>query len=272
MLYKIIIVGLLLVLTDPSKGAELITCQSTEDCKCPDQTKIAIKENFHIDRAEFKIIARCLEFMKDVKLSISPTPEVNCVELKTPPNLYQTALNVFPPGCGYEWKRFKVSEYRRNIASMLSKKSVLCGKDYHAMCTSAVFLALVAEFKRRHEVGLLSKEKLLEWSDLKGPIWKMLNDQARPDLMMQELGIGMGKVLRKDQFDDKDWPIEGDVVQLWRNDNSGHSVIFAGKVMAKDSKLAALCYWSANLGTNGYGKRCEPIKNFDRMIVGRLVL
>lgn len=61
----------------------------------------------------------------------------------------------------------------------------------------------------------------------------------------------------------------GDFVQLWRNDGSGHAVIFLGwERDPKTKAITALRYWSTQKSTNGIGERTETIgagkKDIDR--------
>jgi hypothetical protein len=137
------------------------------------------------------------------------------------------------------------------------------------MCTSAAFLAFLSELRRLKVLGLITEEKIQELSDLRGPAWKYINDQARPDLLLQELGLGEGKTIRKAEFPVEGWPREGDLMQMWREDNSGHAVVFGGYLKDSKGSIQGICYWSANLSTNGYGKLCEPIEVMNRIIVAR---
>jgi hypothetical protein len=61
----------------------------------------------------------------------------------------------------------------------------------------------------------------------------------------------------------------GDFVQLWRNDGSGHAVIFlAWERDPRTKAITALRYWSTQKSTNGIGERSEAIgtgkKDIDR--------
>lgn len=61
----------------------------------------------------------------------------------------------------------------------------------------------------------------------------------------------------------------GDFVQLWRNDGSGHAVIFLGWDREPRTKaITALRYWSTQKSTNGIGERREVLgtgkKDIDR--------
>ena len=51
----------------------------------------------------------------------------------------------------------------------------------------------------------------------------------------------------------------GDFVQFWRNNNTGHSVIFLAWVKDEKGKITAMKYRSSQKVTNGIGDRTEPV-------------
>lgn len=67
----------------------------------------------------------------------------------------------------------------------------------------------------------------------------------------------------------------GDFVQFWRNNNTGHSVIFINWVHDEQGNLTALHYWSTQKAT-GISYNTEPIGNEkshidrNRIFIGRL--
>lgn len=50
---------------------------------------------------------------------------------------------------------------------------------------------------------------------------------------------------------------KGDFVQLWRNNGSGHSVIFIAWVYSTTGEIRGMKYWSTQGSTNGIGYRTE---------------
>lgn len=70
---------------------------------------------------------------------------------------------------------------------------------------------------------------------------------------------------------------EGDFVQFWRNNNTGHSVIFIDWVRDEAFNIKGITYLSSQKHTNGIGVRTESIggeqKNINpkRIYVGRIV-
>jgi len=68
----------------------------------------------------------------------------------------------------------------------------------------------------------------------------------------------------------------GDFVQFWRNNKSGHSVVFLAWVKDEKGKITGLKYRSSQKLTNGIGDRIEPIGfgekdiNPKRIYVGRI--
>ncbi len=55
----------------------------------------------------------------------------------------------------------------------------------------------------------------------------------------------------------------GDFVQLWRNNGTGHSVVFLEWKKGGDGKLKALRYWSTQKSTDGIGEREERVGGDD---------
>ncbi len=55
----------------------------------------------------------------------------------------------------------------------------------------------------------------------------------------------------------------GDFVQFWRNNGTGHSVVFLEWKKGGDGKLKALKYWSAQKSTDGIGEREERLSGDD---------
>lgn len=55
----------------------------------------------------------------------------------------------------------------------------------------------------------------------------------------------------------------GDFVQFWRNNGTGHSVIFLEWNKGGDGKLKALTYWSTQKSTDGIGEREERLSGDD---------
>lgn len=51
--------------------------------------------------------------------------------------------------------------------------------------------------------------------------------------------------------------LPGDFVQIWRNDKSGHSVIFVNWLLNREGKRSGLQYWSTQPATKGIGFSSE---------------
>lgn len=65
-----------------------------------------------------------------------------------------------------------------------------------------------------------------------------------------------------------DWEqaLPGDFVQLWRNDKSGHSVIFINWLRDATGQRVGLQYWSTQTGTNGIGFSSEAFGTAKKQI------
>jgi len=65
---------------------------------------------------------------------------------------------------------------------------------------------------------------------------------------------------------DLDKALPGDFVQLWRNDKSGHSVIFVNWLKDATGKRIGLQYWSTQISTNGIGFASESFGTAKKQI------
>ena len=70
-------------------------------------------------------------------------------------------------------------------------------------------------------------------------------------LALEEMGGGCSKSLKEAS--------PGDFVQFWRNNNSGHAVIFIDWIKNEKSEIIGLTYRSSQKQTNGIGVRTESI-------------
>lgn len=247
---------------------ELFVCSTARVCDCPSRTETAFPTGISFDE---KAVVDCRPLMKELSSVISSPIDVSATCFESAPNSLYDQMVKFPKNCGYKWKGFNRAAFRETVIKFVKTDSVLCDvKKHHSMCTSATFLAFLKAAKNLKEKGLVTDQQIAEWSDIDdGPAWKYINEQARPDLLLEELKLGEGKILRKKEIPNKNWPREGDLLQFWREDSSGHSVVFSGYLKDSAGKTVAICYWSANDVTNGYGKRCEPLELVNRMIIGR---
>jgi hypothetical protein len=76
------------------------------------------------------------------------------------------------------------------------------------------------------------------------------------------VSFGMGKKIEPDDA------LPGDFVQLWRNDKSGHSVIFVAWAKDREGKTVGIHYWSTQTATKGIAFAAEAFgtksKTMDR--------
>lgn len=67
------------------------------------------------------------------------------------------------------------------------------------------------------------------------------------------LAFGIGEKVAPDDA------LPGDFVQIWRNNKSGHSVVFVDWALDEQGKRVGMHYWSTQEGTKGINFRVEPI-------------
>jgi hypothetical protein len=80
--------------------------------------------------------------------------------------------------------------------------------------------------------------------------------------------FGLGKAVSREEA------TAGDIAQIWRNDGSGHSVIFKDWVKDDQGNITGIKYRSSQGSTDGIGDRTEMFKergiNPDKIYVGRI--
>ncbi len=267
---KIIFVFALILSFNAPAVEDFRICAAESECACPvTQTPVPTRISVRNRRTQRVHACRPVVQIATIALESSPAQEVICDPV-APDTLFTRMANSFPPGCGYNLQNFNADGFRETIGQYLQNKEVLCNSQRnHSMCTSAAFLAFLSELRRLKDLGLITEEKIQELSDLRGIAWNYINHQARPDLLLTELGLGTGRTIRKNEFPVEGWPKEGDLLQIWREDQSGHSVVFGGYLKDSQGTIQGICYWSSNLSTNGYGRLCEPVEVVNRMIVAR---
>jgi hypothetical protein len=273
MIKEILLFIFFIFFTLPLWGDDLFICQKNTSC-CSDPQSSPYPENYDFFESKtFKgKIYSCRKDLKEAleevdKVPMRPETQV-CTEKKSS-TLLEIVEN-FPPDCGYNWSKFNLNSYKDLVTQFLQDGTVLCDpKGHPTMCTSAVYLAFLIQIKRLKEEGKLSQAKYESLTKFPGDSWKYLNNQARPDLLLQDNNLGIGKRLRRGEFPSKNWPKEGDLVQLWRDNHSGHSIVFSGYLTNSQGKAIGICYWTSNIKTNGYGKMCEDLGAINRLIVAR---
>lgn len=190
-----------------------------------------------------------------------------CFDESPLPATYQTTFKA-PKNCGYKWRGFSLYQYKQTVERYIATDKINCGPS---MCTSAAFLALVAKAKELYQSGEISPRQFRELTVPQEKGYMILNSNAEPNTLVESFGIGTGhtqyiadKELGKDGV-----PVAGDLVQIWRSNGSGHSVVFKGFVDENnDGVPEMLCYWSSQTSTEGYGDRCETTDDMDRVLVG----
>ena len=79
----------------------------------------------------------------------------------------------FPKNCGYRWKGFSMSRYREDVKQFIANGNVNCS---HSMCTSAVFMALVAHAKKEKASGSISTSRFGELTRPGGTAYRIINE------------------------------------------------------------------------------------------------
>lgn len=175
----------------------------------------------------------------------------------------------YPKNCGYKWRGFSMSRYREDVRHFIANGDVNCN---HSMCTSAVFMALIAHAKKSKKSRSITNDELGELTTPGGKAYRIINENTEPNVLVEVYGLGKGYTFdgaREIARTGKNIPKKGDLIQIWRRNGSGHSAIFKGFIdKNKDGVNDFLCYWSSQKKTNGYGDRCETIHDMETLRVG----
>jgi hypothetical protein len=197
--------------------------------------------------------------------------KIDCENL----NINSTPITYSPSiaskkNCGYKWKGFSLRKYRVQVKKWKESGVLTCNES---MCTSATFLALISHAKFKMENGEMSQEEYDAISTVGGDAYKMLNTAAEPNELVERFGLGEGHVIHiaDAALDESPVPTKGDIVQLWRNTGSGHSVVFKGLLDSNNDGVSdKFCYWRSQKRTDGFGNSCEDISKINRLLVGHL--
>lgn len=276
-------------------------CGASQSCDCP-EGYFRSDEPYYLPDKSRDQVYRCLS-LKSLQIPLGNTQafltliglDPSCESIKTRTSskdemkakiplvgqlsaepLSALVPSIFPSGCTYREKGFSAKAYQETIDHFLVTHEVLCDSKHYSMCTSSTFLVFLEDLRELVAEGRVSPNVLVAAKDIKSDAWKLLNIQGRPDLLVDQFKdvsgkpLGESKVLRAKDLPSPGWPAPGDIVQIWRKNLSGHSVIFQSYLKDQNGKTVGLCYWSSNEVTNGYGYRCEPLDIVKTMIVGRL--
>ena len=261
----------------------LKACNATCECEAP---MVSAKEQFtfapnnqkqnvlacHLSALDIKKALECVSHMgeKIIVCGETSTRKNACDDVASSfkyPATYKLGDKA-PKNCGYAWKDFNVPEFRQVVTKLLDQDVVACSKS---MCTSAAFLALVEKAKALHQANKISDAVFRELTTPFGKAYQILNTSAEPNQLLEKYGLGSGHVIYPAESKTKEWdiPQAGDITQIWRTNNSGHSVVFKGFLDKDgDGKNDHICYWSSQTRTKGYGNVCEKLTSVDRLLVG----
>lgn len=267
----------------------LLQCAKAKECTCPKGSTSNLV-NFHLSSPlENSIVVSCSS------ASLTPVTEINQINEFNHPNSLQSndddklrclpisergvaefiysRTHNFKKGCRYD-SRVNSSTINAFLDSILNPKKGPENTCIATMCTSASFAIFLLALRELQSKGRLPKEvNIEELCNTRSIGWKYFNEMARPDLAITELDLGRGMIINRSELTDcasKDWPAAGDFVQIWRSNNSGHSVVFSNYLRNAAGENIGICYWSSNSETKGLSHRCEALDKIQKIIVGRI--
>lgn len=263
----------------PSRPAILKFCESAKSASCPKCSIGHNEQSFFVSPPlKASIVYSCNnpsvpDIPNAIRMSSVPCPSSRKGQSSEDIGQWLAGfVTEYPKGCGYSM--FVSLKTIEKNAPKPPREVPSCGPS---MCTSATFYAFTNLVRKLNSQRRLpgGNTAVSELTDPQGKAFKFLNIMARPDQLMKEYNLGEGAVLSNADLkscSEKGWPHEGDLVQLWRNDGSGHSAIFQGMLYDDSGAVVGLCYWTSNKATRGYAKRCEESKNVRQLIVGRVTI
>ena len=156
-------------------------------------------------------------------------------------------------GGGYKWKGS--TGVPKSI--YFKDTQILSGSNEGTHCSGFTFTVAFDALKGRNLLKDLTVDQI-KWLQLNwyGTNQKSAETQCLYSLEKLELGSG----IRHEEA------MAGDFVQFWRNNKSGHSVIFLNWEKDESGKITGIRYRSTQKSTNGIGDRTEAIGNGERDI------
>lgn len=177
-----------------------------------------------------------------------------CVSLVTAQNPNEDVLTIANSfsGGGYKWSSTGVPK------SIYFKDSeILAKSEEGTFCSGYTFTVAFDALEKRGLIKNLTVDQI-KWLQKN---WYGTNDVSAETQCLYSLEkLGLGK--KVDHSDAQ----AGDFVQFWRNNKSGHSVIFLDWVRDHSGKITGIKYRSTQKSTNGIGDRTETIGSGDRDI------
>jgi hypothetical protein len=266
-------------------------CSSSVIEQCPCDSPL-VPESAHF-KVEYSTLActkyRCrwvpeIESLLDQAQVVVRGPSADCQQVYTnsPEPVPTTGerilsdVSTFPEKCGYQWQGFSIQKFEANMKYLLNSEppSVKCA-GFPNMCTSASYLAFLMKLRKLKEAGRIQPEQLQTAASIRSTQWISWNARTLPGEAISKMKdvdgkpLGVSKSLSRQDLPQKEWPKPGDFVQLWRKSGSGHSFVFEGYLKDKDGRSIALCYWTANPPTGGFGRMCEPLTVVQTINIGR---
>ena len=165
-------------------------------------------------------------------------------------------------GGGYKWSSTGVPK------SIYFKDTEILSKSAEGtFCSGYTFMVAFDALEKNNLIDDLKVDQI-KWLQKN---WYGTNETSAETQCLYSLEkLGLGKGIKHPDA------IAGDFVQFWRNNKSGHSVIFLSWVRDKSGKITGLKYRSTQKSTNGIGDRTESVGsdekdiNIDRIYIVRL--
>jgi hypothetical protein len=156
-------------------------------------------------------------------------------------------------GGGYYWKGSTGTPKELNFQNT----RILSKSTQGSHCSGYTFMVA---FEVLTDNKLLDGQSVTTIKQLQGNWFGTTEQSAETQCRMALENLGLGKAVKMEDAK------PGDFVQFWRNNKSGHSVIFLGWKRDTSGKITGINYRSTQTMTNGIGDRTETIGSGDKDI------
>jgi len=167
-------------------------------------------------------------------------------------------------GGGYN-KKFEGSGVPKKI--VINDTEVLSGPTNGTYCSGYTCWTALNAMDKKGLLKNMTPEDLTKfqklWYGVEG--YEKGTSESLSTKALETFGLGYGVKVEN--------AVEGDIAQIWRNNGSGHSVIFKDWVKDNSGKIVGIKYRSSQADTNGVGDRTEMFGsniNLDRIYIGRV--
>ena len=164
---------------------------------------------------------------------------------------------VVKEACKYQGGTYKWAGSGCPVDIVYGEKVLLPKSSIGSHCSGFTFTVL---FNTLKEHNLHDKLDFEQWKNFQQHWYGNTSIAAETQCLYALTTCNLGKKIELEEAQ------SGDFVQFWRNNNTGHSVVFLSWERDEKGKIVAMKYRSSQKVTNGIGDRVEPIGSGEKDI------